>query len=433
MTAIRQERQPACSWEEARAFIAATYKPVADTESCAPATSLGRIVAQDVRAPLALPRLDTAAMDGFAIAEPGRAGQSFHIVGTLRAGKRWVFTLQPGEALRILTGAPVPPGTRRVLRDEDCTIAAGRMTLIAAPAGHDHIRRSGADLATGERILAAGQRMTPGALGLLSALGIRAVPLRRRLEVFLISTGDELTMDGNCAPGQIRDANGPMLRAGLELLGCHVTGPVLLRDDPQTLRETLIRAARDSDLIVTSGGASSSESDHFARLIPERGFLELWRLAIRPGRTLALGDIDDCPILSLPGNPVAALVAFLLIGQPLIARLAGAADDGPPVLTMPLAAAAKGTAGILTALPARRADTPQGLVAAPVDLHHAGRLMALADAEGWILVPGETPDLAAGALVRFLPNPRLAGQSDPTGLSSRPRPGRLAGMPHGVT
>lgn len=405
MTADAVRRTPK-TWEEAMAFIAATYRPVAEAEPCAPAAAIGRIAAQDVIAPADLPGFDTAAMDGFALADDGEAGP-YPVIGTLRAGGRWAFTLQPGEALRILTGAPVPAGTRRVVRDEDCRIEAGRLIPGGFDRAKGHIRRKGADLAAGTPVLPAGRRITPGDLALLSAIGIGTVPVRRRLEVCLLSTGDELV----AGPGRIRDINGPMLRAELEALGCRVTGPAILPDDAAAIRTALVRAAQGCDLILTTGGASASETDHFARLIPERGFLELWRLAIKPGGPVALGDIDDCPILSLPGTPVAAAVAFQLIARPLIARLAGAAE-APSLLLLPLAGPARGVAGKLTALAARRIDTPgQALRVEAIDRQGSGKLMALGDAEGWILVPPDRPELEAEELVRFLPNPAFFGYS----------------------
>jgi molybdopterin molybdotransferase len=242
-------------------------------------------------------------------------------------------------------------------------------------------------------------------MALLSAMQVTAVPVLHPLRVALLSTGDEL-QEGAAplGPGRIIDSNRPMLRALLHGLGCSVADLGILPDDPEPLLATLIAAAAAHDLIITSGGASVGDADHLNRLIARRGFMEFWRLNMRPGKPVGLGDIDDCPILALPGNPMAAAVAFTLIGQRLIGRLAGDPVLRPDALSMPLAHAATKGAGRLEILAGRRAILPDGQSGvAALKVQGSASLVALSQAEGLIVLPIAADKVAAGALVAFVP------------------------------
>lgn len=401
---------PMCSTpqtlDQALALLRATFRPLDGIEHCPLSSAPGRVLAADIRSDADLPRFDMAAMDGYALAEAGPVGTRFRVTGVARAGHPFPARVGPGDAVQILTGAAVPDGTRCVVMQEHTVRDGDRVTISVAPGPRDHIRRRGEDLAAGQRVLRQGTRIGAGEMALLAALGVDPVPVMRRPVVTLISTGDELKPAGpGAAPlraGHIHDSNGPMLAAELAALGVVRRGPILLPDDPNVLTGALIDAARDSDLILTTGGASSGVTDHLTRIIRARGCLEFWQLRLKPGRPVGLGDIDDCPILALPGNPVAAAVTFALLAQPLLAILAG----HPPVqpVRLPLAEPASGAPDRLTVLAGRWAAAPDGALSVrALPRQGAANLMALADAEVWLVIREGTAPLRPGDLVQVLP------------------------------
>lgn len=369
--------------------------------------SFGRILAADVIAPADLPRFDAAAMDGFALRSgdlpPGETAR-LKIADTVAAGHPSARAIRAGEAARIFTGAMLPEGAERVVVQELCREVGGEV-FVTPPAGRKpHIRRRGEDVRRGDVALRSGQRIGPAQLALLAALQAREVTVLGRLRVALVSTGDELR-EGPAAPGpgEIADSNRPMLRAMLAAAGCEVRDLGIVADDAERILGALVDAAQGCDLIVTSGGASSGATDHLRRSIGRRGFLEFWRLALRPGRPVGFGDIDDCPILALPGNPMAAAVGFVLLGRPLVALLSGdpAADPEPALL--PLGEMVHKLAGRTDVLAGRRRIEGGRMVAEPLAPQGSASLAALAGADGLIVLPEEAGVVARGTMVRFLP------------------------------
>jgi molybdopterin molybdotransferase len=392
---------------EALSFFAATFPAVVARESVPIEASCGRRLAEGVLAPADLPRFDFAAMDGFALRTadlaPDRPSR-LRIAGTVAAGHPPTRALFRGEASRICTGAMLPAGAERVVVQELCTEVGGEVVVAPSNGPKEHIRHRAEDVRHGEIVLWAGQRIGAAQLALLHALQVRAVTVHCRLRVALLSVGDELR-DGRSElrPGEVVDSNRPMLRAMLEAAGCAVQDLGLLPDDPDRIVAVLIAAAQENDLVVTSGGASAGVTDHLRRLIARRGCLEFWRLALRPGRPVGFGDIDDCPILALPGNPMAAAVAFVLLGRPLVARLSGdpAADPGPTVL--PLARTIRKAEGCTEVLAGRPELHDGARMAAPLPVRRPASLTALAAAEGLIVLPLEAATLARGDRVDFVP------------------------------
>lgn len=408
LTQIADRQKKPQSLAEAQAFILHHFPPVVGLEWVAAAAGLSRILAKDITAPVDLPRFDASAMDGYAIhaadlEDDGRA--NLGITGLSAAGHPPDWPLARGHAARIFTGAILPEGADRVVLQEHRRQADGRVQVAVPMGGKPHIRRRGEDVRAGAIVLAAGTRLGAGHLALLAALQCASLPVLRPLRVALLSTGDEL-QEGAAplARGRIIDSNRPLLRAMLTSLGCSVADLGIVPDVPEALLAVLVEAAAAHDLIITSGGASVGAADHLHRLIAQRGCMEFWRLNIRPGRPVGLGDIDDCPILALPGNPMAAAVGFTLLGRRLIGRLSGAPAPQPEALMLPLAHAAQKTPGRLDVLAARRMVLPDGQSGVvPLAVQGSASLTALSQAEGLILLPEPLDRVEAGALVAYVP------------------------------
>ena len=317
---------------EARQFVRTAYSRVTEPEAVGIDACVGRCLAVDIVAPSDLPRFDAAAMDGYAVrsADLDPGASSLRIVTEIAAGHPWAERLEKGGAARIFTGALIPAGADRVIPQEYCNCSSDRVSISLSLPTKPHIRRRGEDVRAGQKVLAAGTKIGPSQVALLHALQIGSIPVLRRLRVVLLSVGDEL-LEGMSASdeGWIADSNRPMLRTWLEDIGCEVVDLGIMPDAAATLLARLVGAAATADLIVTSGSASVGPADFMTDLIGHRGYLEFWKLAMRPGKPVGLGDIDDCPILALPGNPMAAATAFTLIGRRLIARLSGDASQCP--------------------------------------------------------------------------------------------------------
>ncbi len=394
----------------ARDFIAATYRKAVDGEDVPLSEARGRILAQDLVAPADLPRFDASAVDGYAVTSADLAAgpARLRVIDRAAAGHPSGLRLNSGEAMRIFTGGLAPKGADRVLMQEEC-VRDGDWVVARLPKRDGrNIRRKGEDVSAGSIVLQRGTRLDPTHLALASALHFDILPVQRRLKVTLFSTGDELRAPHETiGPGQIADANRPLLKGLLEQLGCAVEDGGILRDDPEAQVAKLIDAAQRRDLIVTSGGASVGDEDHLTRVIRSRGSLEVWWLKIKPGKPVCLGDIDDCPILALPGNPVAAALTFLMLGTPLVARLAGATELGPRMLRLPTRAAIVKRAGRWEAIAAHLVHEPGAptMVAAEKKTGSA-MLGTLSHADGFIVLPEEVELVAAGDLVDFVPMPR---------------------------
>lgn len=397
------------SLRDARSFIADYIETPVQPVRMALSAAFGHVLAEDITAPVCLPRFDNSAMDGFAVRSNDiRAdGTAVLKVGqAITAGQTVVPDLRPGEAARIMTGALIPRGADRVVVQEAATIDGETVRLRVEPGAKPHIRRIGEDVSGGETLLEAGARIGPGQISLLTALGLRSVLVSPRPKVALLSTGDELVEHPDpLAPGQIFDTNRPMLSHMLQAAGADVTDLGIARDDPEAILARLVDAAADHDLLISSGGASVGFADHLTRIVSRRGFLEFSKLDMRPGKPVGFGDIDDCPILLLPGNPLAAAVGFALVGRPILTRLAGRRIEDDGFLHLPVDRPLSKPAGRIEVLLGRLRTNGRDRMSVVEPLPYRGsaslRLLALADV--MIVLQPDQADIAAGEGVATLP------------------------------
>lgn len=332
---------PLMGVEEAQALIAARIPPLEGAESLPLRQAAGRILASDVVAPLPLPPFFNSAVDGYAFrhADLAAEGQtSLRVAARVAAGQAMEATgIGAGEAVRVFTGAPMPPGTDTVMMQEDAREEDGHVLLPPGLKRGANARPAGEDVAQGAVALAAGRRLGPPEIGLAAALGLTSLPVRPRVRVGVFSTGDELAEPGTALrPARTYDSNRFTLLALLDRLPVEATDLGILPDRPEATAAALRQAAGVHDLLLTSGGVSTGEEDHVRAAMERGGRLVFWRLAIKPGRPAAMGVVDGTPVVGLPGNPVAAVVTFLHLARPLVLRLAGAV---PPPLPRFLAEA----------------------------------------------------------------------------------------------
>ncbi|WP_313950537.1 gephyrin-like molybdotransferase Glp [Accumulibacter sp.] len=323
------------TFEEALAGLLAGAKALTEVCSLPTLVTAGRVLARAQLAPLDSPPLDNSAMDGYAVAvaDVRRLATPLPVAQRIAAGSVGV-RLQPGTAARIFTGAPIPAGADAVVMQELCQHTAGEVLINHLPQAGEHIRRAGSDIATGSEILAAGQLLRPQDTALAASVGIACLPVFRRLRVAVFFTGDELRMPGEpLQAGTIYNANRFLLTALLERLGCEVRDHGQVADDLAATRQALRDAARDNDLILTSGGVSVGEEDHVRAAVEAEGRLETWKIAIKPGKPLAFGRVAtagrDVAFIGLPGNPVSSFVTFLMLVRPFLLKMQGVRRTAP--------------------------------------------------------------------------------------------------------
>ncbi len=374
---------------------------VTGTEAVATADAAGRVLAEDAVARTANPPAANAAVDGYGFANgPELTGPVTLPLaqGRAAAGAPFGGTVPPGTALRILTGAILPDGVNTVVLEEDTTTDGTAIAFHGPLKPGANTRRAGEDVAEGQTILPAGRALTAADLALLSAAGVRQVPARRRLRVAVLSTGDEVT-DGAPGPGRIADANRPMLAAVLARWGHDVVDLGIAPDDRAAIADRLDRGAAEADAILTSGGASAGDEDHVSALLTGTGSFALWRIALKPGRPLALGLWNGAPVFGLPGNPVAAFTCTLLFARPALSVLAGAGWTEPQGFEVPAAFTKDKKPGRREFLRARVRDGRAEVFRS----EGSGRISGLSWAEGFVELPDGAATIAPGTPVRFIP------------------------------
>lgn len=294
----------------------------------------GRVLSSDLLAPLDLPPWPNSAMDGYALRHADWQGKPLPVSQRILAGQA-PEPLLPGTCARIFTGAPLPDGADTVEMQENVELRDGHVYFVQPLGLGQHVRLQGQEVRAGEQVLAAGSRMGPVELGLAASLGYARLMVWRRVRVSLVSSGDELVEPGlPLAPGQIYNSNRRLLMAWLRRVGCEVRDAGIMPDDPQRTRE-ILAAQVGSDLILSTGGVSVGEADFLGQVLREEGELELWKLAIKPGKPLTCGRFRGIPVLGLPGNPASTLVTFALLARPYLLRRMGVRDVAPRMIEVP--------------------------------------------------------------------------------------------------
>lgn len=395
---------PGVDWtpvDEALVRLRDSLHPVTGTDEIALENAAGRILARPLTAVRANPPAANAAVDGYAFAWTDDAATGADLAladGRSAAGHPFTGVVAPGHALRILTGAEVPAGTDTIVLQEDVEVDGNRLRFPQPKKPGANVRKAGEDASAGAHILDTGRRLTPADLARAASVGIGRVGVRSRLRLAVLSTGDEVIAPGAGGPG-IPDANRPMLMAIGRALGCEVVDLGIAPDRADAVRAAFDEAARSADLLVTTGGASAGDEDHVSRLLTDEGHVTSWRIAVKPGRPLALGMWRGTPVFGLPGNPVAAFVCALIFLRPAIGLMAGEGWRAPQHFSVP-AAFEK------TKKPGRREFLRARIREGRVEIFHSegsGLVGGLSWAEGLVDLPEEGMTIRPGDPVRYLP------------------------------
>ncbi|MBT4933124.1 MAG: molybdopterin molybdotransferase MoeA [Rhodospirillaceae bacterium] len=389
-----------------------TVEAVVGTEEVPLSAALARILGQDVKAERNVPPHDNSAVDGYAVIHQDLmpdADTSLPIGGRITAGHKLDDVAKPGQAYRIFTGAPMPAGADTVFMQEDVRLDGDDVILPAGIKAGANRRFKGEDVQAGSVILSRGKRLRPQEIGLAASVGRSKLTVYKRLRVAVFSTGDEVRDPGGEAPeGCIFDANRFTIMGLLERLGCLVTDLGILEDDETVIADALSAAAGDHDLLFTSGGVSVGDEDHIKPAVEKLGSLHFWRLAIKPGRPIAFGQVAGTPFVGLPGNPVAAMVTFMCIARVLVLRLSGALDVAAPTYKVRAAFSFKGKGERREWLRARLEKNADGDFCAHLyPATGSGVLTSMVASDGLVEVGEEQTRIEEGELVDFLPFPEM--------------------------
>jgi molybdopterin molybdotransferase len=318
------------SVEEALATLLAQARAVPDVEEVATLEATGRVLARAQRSTMDVPPMDNSAMDGYALRISDlQKNNKLKVAQKIMAGSVGK-ALQPGTAARIFTGAPIPAGADAVVMQEFCEAQGDEVVVKKVPQQDEWIRRSGSDVKKGGEILAAGKRLQPQDAGLAASVGLKTLPVFRRVRLGLFFTGDELVMPGEpLAPGRIYNSNRFTLRGLAEGYDCELRDYGIVPDSLEATRKVLRKAASECDLVVTSGGVSVGDADYVKPAVEAEGSLLMWKIAMKPGRPLAFGKIGSSFFIGLPGNPVSSFVTFLIFVRPFLLRTQGVSKTDP--------------------------------------------------------------------------------------------------------
>jgi molybdopterin molybdotransferase len=405
---------------DAERLIGERVTPVGGSETVTLREAAGRVLAQDVIAPVNVPPFDNSAVDGYAVraADLGGEGETrLAVVDRVAAGHSASHAIKAGEAIRIFTGAPMPAGADTVFMQEDCRVEDGAVIVPPGLKRGANLRFAGEDIRAGAVALPAGRRLAAQHVALTAALGLAALDVRRRVRIALFSTGDEIVEPGTALPqAALYDSNRYLLAGLIERFGAEVTDFGILRDDPKDLAGAIAAAAIGHDLVLTSGGVSTGEADHVRTAIESIGKIVFWRLAIKPGRPVAMGVIrgnnagDGAAFVGLPGNPVAVFVTFVRVVRPLLLRLAGALPE--PLIALPARAAfsykkRKGRREYVRV--ALRAAADGAIEAVKFEQDGAGVLTSLTETDGLAELGEDVTKVEPGTTVDFLSYASLVG------------------------
>ena len=397
----------ALSVDKAQEFIQHLVQalPAIATEELPLIKALGRIVSEDIISPINVPAHDNSAMDGFALdgKQLGSSPLTLRVVGTALAGKAWQGSVKSGECVKIMTGAVMPAGLDTVIAQELATIqSSGDETMVEIPAGilqaGDNRRKAGEDLQRGLPALRAGSTLNPAALGLVASLGIAKVKVYRQPRVAYFSTGDEVLSLGDAMrEGAVYDSNRFTVFGLLTRMGCHVVDMGVVRDDPVLLEQAFKRASDNADVIITSGGVSVGEADFTKAMMKKLGDVAFWKIAMRPGRPMAVGRLGECVLFGLPGNPVAVMVTFLAFVKPALVQMMGGLPSTTPYLRAKSAVALRKKPGRTEYQRGFVRTLPDGtLQVEAAGNQGSGVLRSMVEANGLIVLHHTQSSIAAG-------------------------------------
>jgi molybdopterin molybdotransferase len=406
--------------DAAEQLIAERIMPVDGTESVALAQAQGRVLVSDIVAPISVPSFDNSAVDGYAVHADGLQADGetrLTIVDRVAAGHASGHAVKSGEAIRIFTGAPMPDGADTVFMQEDCRIDGDHVIVPPGLKRGANRRLAGEDIKAGTVALAAGQRLSARHVALAAGLGLTRFDVRRRLRVAIFSTGDEVVEPGAKLPrAAVYDANRYLLASLLGQYGVDVTDLGILTDDPKQLARGLATAAANHDLVLTSGGVSTGEADHVRDAVESVGRLVFWRVAIKPGRPVAMGVLhgsnsgEGAAFVGLPGNPVAVFVTFVRVVRSLLLRLSGALPE--PLVALPVRAtfSYKKRAGRREYVRVALRHAPDGTIeAVKYAQDGAGVLTSLTETDGLAELAEDVTRIEPGEPVGFLSYATLLG------------------------
>lgn len=395
--------------DEARALLKETIKPLAGTTTVSLRDAMGKILAEDVTAQQNVPPHNNSAMDGYAVRfdDLQADGETkLPVTARIAAGHPLDRAAKPGEALRIFTGAPIPEGCDSVVMQENASEEDGFVTFPAgaAPKKGANFRKLGEDIKIGDVVLKKGRKLRAADVGICASIGLTKLPVYSPLKIAVFSTGDEIKDAGETlGTGCVYDINRYTVMSMLESLGCMVSDLGILPDDLPTITKSLEEAANTHDLLFTSGGVSLGEEDHVKSAVAALGEINFWRIAIKPGRPIALGEVLSKPFIGLPGNPVATLVTFMTIARPMICGFSGRSDISTRSYKVPAAFDYTHKGGRYEWQRAFLRETETGPI---VELFHttgSGILTSMVKTDGLVEIPAHAHDIKQGDMVDFIP------------------------------
>jgi molybdopterin molybdotransferase len=393
---------------DARRRIMAAIQPLSQKERIGLKESLGRILGDDLHAPVNVPPWDNSAMDGYAVRSedlPTTPQRRLKIIGTAMAGSPYPNTVAPGQCVRIMTGGVIPRGCDTVIMQEQVVREGEAIGVADGHSPGEHVRRAGEDLTAGQRVLRAGRRITPADMGLLASLGIERIDAVRRPRVAFFSTGDELRPVGKALDeGAIYDSNRYALHGLLRQIGVETVEAGTVRDKPDVLQAALVEAAREADAVITTGGVSVGDADFVRDSLATLGEIHFWKVGVKPGRPFAFGRIGRAWFFGLPGNPVSTMVTYYQFALPALRRLMGE-DVSPPLkFKVTCVTALKKAPGRMEFQRGFLHTNASGeAVVRSTGAQGSNILHSMSDANCFILLPAEWGDVPAGTLVEVEP------------------------------